>query len=185
MENPHSTKLTYEDYCLLPDDGKRHEVIDGEHFMTPAPKSTHQQVSMNLTVSLGIFLRQHRLGQIFAAPYDVVPSDVDVVQPDLVFVSTAKSSMITEANIQGIPDFVIEILSEGTRKTVESIKRKLYERFGVSEYWIVDAELEIVKVYRLLGHRYQRMAELTREANYILTPPLLPGLQLALAELFA
>ena len=111
MKHPRSTKLTYEGYCLLPDDAKRHEIIDGEHFMTPASKSKHQQVSVNLTAALVTFVHQHRLGRVFPALYDVVLSHVDVVQPDLVFVSTEKSAIITEANVQGAPDFVVEILS--------------------------------------------------------------------------
>src|SRR3712207_1885760 len=101
MEDPHSLKLTYEDYCLLSDDGKRHELIDGEHYMTPAPKSKHQQVSVNLTVALGAFMKKHRPGRLFEAPYNVVLSDIDVVEPDLLFVSAARVSIITEANVQG------------------------------------------------------------------------------------
>ena len=185
MPTPNSqTKFTYEDYLIFPDDGKRHELIDGDHYVTPAPKTKHQRVSSNLLRILGSFVYDRRLGQVFAAPTDVVLSDLDVVQPDVIFISSARASVVTENNIQGPPDLVIEILSETTRRTDEVIKRKQYERFGVSEYWIVDPELETVKVYRLTGQGYQRTAELAKESGDTLSTPLLPNLQLPLAAIF-
>ena len=178
------TKFTYEDYLLFPDDGRRHELIDGEHFMTPAPTFKHQRVSSKLHKLLSVFVDERQLGFVLAAPFDVVLSDLDVVQPDLLFISTARSSLITEKNIHGAPDLVIEILSESTRKTDEIIKRKQYERFGVSEYWIVDPELETVKIYRLSNQGYARAAELSKEAADTLSTPLLPGLQIPLTAIF-
>ncbi|MGH7230870.1 MAG: Uma2 family endonuclease, partial [Nitrospiraceae bacterium] len=111
-------------------------------------------------------------------------SDVDVVEPDLLYISTARASINSEANIHGAPDLVIEILSEGTRKTDETVKRRLYERHGVKEYWIVDPLLETIKVYRVTEGRYARAAELTREGNDTLTTPLLPELTILLEETF-
>ena len=179
-----STKFTYEDYLLFPDDGKRHELIDGDHYITPAPSTKHQRVSGNLFAMIWQFLKEHPIGRVFDALCDVVLSDLDVVEPDLLFISAARASMITEKNIQGAPDLVIEILSESTRKTDEVIKRKLYERYGVREYWIVDPELETVKVYRMTDAGYRRIAELSREANDSLNTPLLPKLSVSLNELF-
>src|SRR2546425_684946 len=179
-----SIKLTYEDYLHFPDDGKRHELIDGEHYVTPSPKTKHQQVSANLVFLLHQHVRATRAGQVFAARLDVLLSETDVVEPDLLFVSGARSAIITEANIQGAPDLVVEILSESTRKTDEIIKRKLYERFGVTEYWVVDPELETVKVYQLSDRRYVRAAELSTEAGDTLSTPLLPELRIPLAEIF-
>lgn len=183
--HPHHVKFTYEDYLLFPEDGKRHELIDGEHFMTPAPSTKHQRVSRKLLIALGNFLKNHPVGEVFDAPSDVVLSDLDVVQPDLLFISSARASIITEKNIQGAPDLVIEILSETSRKTDETIKRKLYEKYGVPEYWIVDPELETVKVYRMTGASYTRSAELSRETNDILSTPLLAAFSLPLSEIFA
>jgi Uma2 family endonuclease len=180
----HKVKFTYEDYLLFPDDGKRHELIDGEHYVTPAPKTKHQKISVNLTTAIATFLKHQKIGEIFAAPCDVVLSDLDVVEPDLLFVSSARASIITEKNIQGAPDLVVEILSDGTRKTDEIIKRKLYEGHGIPEYWIVDPELETVKIYRIVGQGYHRVAELSREVNDTLATPLLPGLQINLSEIF-
>ena len=165
-------KFTYEDYLLFPDDGKRHELIDGEHYMTPAPSTKHQRISRKVLGALENYLKDHRLGEVFYAPCDVVLSDVDVVQPDLLFISAPHSSIITEKNIQGTPDLIVEILSDATRKTDEVIKRKLYERHRVQEYWIVDPELETVKVYRLGDQGYIRSAELYREAVDTLSTPL-------------
>jgi len=145
---PH-VKLTVEDYMLFPDDGKRHEIIDGEHYMTPAPTTKHQRISLEISATLHAFVSQHKLGEVFAAPCDVILSAVDVVQPDVLFISAARGSIITDANIQGAPDLVVEILSAGTRKTDEIVKRKRYEHFGVKEYWVVDPELESIKVYRM------------------------------------
>ncbi len=179
----HSVKFTYEDYLLFPEDGKRHELIDGEHFMTPSPSTKHQRILGNLFLAFRTFLKEHKIGEIFVAPCDVVLSDLDVVEPDLLFVSSGRSSIITEKNIQGPPDLVVEILSETTRKTDEIIKRKLYEHHGVSEYWIVDPELETVKVYRMGDEGYARTGEYSKENTDTLTTPLLPGLQIPLSEI--
>jgi len=177
-------KFTYDDYLLFPDDGKRHELIDGEHHMTPSPSERHQRISLTIAHRIATHLDQHPTGRFYTAPFDVVLSTTDVVQPDLLFVSSARSSILTAQNVQGAPDLVVEILSEATRKTDEIIKRKLYERFGVPEYWIVDPELEIIKVYRITGQGYRRVAELSREADDALATPLLPDLSLPLSKIF-
>lgn len=177
--------LTYEDYVLFPEDGKRHEIIDGDHYVTPAPNVKHQRVSFNLSKLFAVYLDKTRVGLALSAPCDVVLSDRDVVQPDLLFVSKARAAIVTEKNIQGPPDLVVEIVSETTRKTDEVLKRHLYERHGVQEYWIVDPEIEAVKVYRTTENGYVRAADLTREAGESIASPLLPGLDVPLAELFA
>jgi Uma2 family endonuclease len=179
-----SVRFTYEDFLLFPEDRKRHEIIDGDHYVTPSPNTRHQSVSFKLSAAFAAFLKTHRLGKAFAAPFDVVLSDEDIVEPDLLFVSAARSAIITDKNIQGPPDLVVEILSETSRKTDEIIKRKLYERHGVAEYWIVDPELETIKVYRMTDHGYVRTAELSREADDRLATPLLPDFAVSLAELF-
>jgi Uma2 family endonuclease len=176
--------FTYEDYLLFPDDGRRHELIGGEHFMTPAPDTKHQIISSNLHRLISHFVHQKRLGRLFSARSDVVLSDTDVVQPDLLFVSAARAHIISEKNIQGVPDLVVEIISETTRRTDEIVKRKVYEGNGVAEYWIVDPALETVKVYRMTDEGYVRAAELSREAGDTLTTPLLPEFRITLAEVF-
>ena len=178
------TKLTYADYLLFPEDGKRHELMDGEHYMTPAPNTRHQRISSNLHRMIAPHVHAGRLGLLLAAPTDVVLSDVDVVQPDLIFVTASRVPTIQEKAIHGAPDLLIEILSETTRKIDERLKRNLYERHGVSEYWLVDPEVETIKVYRLTQSRYICSSELAKKSNGILSTPLLPGLELRLSDIF-
>jgi Uma2 family endonuclease len=179
-----STHLTYDDYVEFPDDGKRHEIIEGDHYMTPAPRTKHQSVSVNLSSVMAPFARRHKLGKVLTAPCDVILSDENVVQPDLLFVSRARAGIVTDLNIQGAPDLLVEILSESSRKKDEVIKRKLYERFGVQEYWIVDPELETVKIFKLAQEKYGRPVELSKENNDVLTSELLPGFKLPVSEIF-
>jgi Uma2 family endonuclease len=177
-------KLTYDDFVLFPDDGKRHELIDGEHYVTPSPSTRHQRIVMNLSGLIWNFLRQNRLGQVFGAPFDVVFSDFDVVEPDLLFVSHARRDVLTTQNVQGAPDLVVEVGSPGTRRRDERTKHLLYERFGVSEYWVVDPDIDLVKVYRLVEGRYTRTSELTLAEGDVLTTPRLPGLDIPLSDVF-
>ena len=178
-------KLTYDDFLLFPDDGQRHELIDGEHYVTPSPASKHQRIVWNLNGLLYIYLRDHPVGKAFGAPLDVVFSHFDVVEPDLLFIAAERASrVLTEKNVQGAPDLVVEIGSPSTRKRDETIKRRLYERFGVTEYWVIDPELDAIKIYRRAGDRYERAAELTLEAGDTLTSPLLPDLSLPLSAIF-
>jgi len=178
-------KFTYEDFLLFPEDGRRHELLDGDHVVSPSPVFKHQDILANLMVILRIFLKQTRSGKVVCAPMDVVFSDTDVVEPDIIYVSAARTEIITEKNIQGPPDLIVEILSASSRKTDEIIKRKLYERCGVPEYWIVDPDLETVKVYRFVEGRYARVAELSNEiADTVLTSPQFSGLSIPLNEIF-
>ncbi len=179
-------KLTYEDLVALPDDGMRHELIDGEHYVTPAPTWTHQIIAGNLYLLIGNYVRERRVGVVVLAPFDVVFSRYDVVEPDLVYFSTARfKEVVGEKNAQGAPDLAIEILSPSTRRRDETIKRRLYERTAVPEYWVVDPKLEAVKVHRLVEGKYQKAAELSLEDEAVLTTPLLPDLSLPLREIFA
>ena len=180
-----SVKFTYEDFLNFPNDGKRHEIIEGEHYVTPSPNTKHQTVSLNLTLLLGTYLKHHPIGRVFAAPFDVIFSDLDIVEPDLLYISRERAGILTDKHVRGSPDLVVEIASPGTRKTDEVTKRKLYERFDVREYWVVDPELDAIKVYRRDDGIFARAAELTAEAGDILTTPLLPEFSVSLADLFA
>jgi Uma2 family endonuclease len=177
-------KLTYDDFAHFPDDGKRHELIDGEHFVTPSPTTKHQKIVGNLFGFIWSFLKTHDAGELFGSPLDVVFSDFDVVEPDVLFIRNERRGMLTDKNVQGAPDLVVEVGSPATRRRDEQTKLHLYERFGVSEYWIVDPDLDVIKVYRHVEGRYQRAAELTLSARDVLTTPLLPGLELPLEEIF-
>jgi Uma2 family endonuclease len=180
-----SVRFTYEDFLHFPDDGKRHEIIDGEHFVTPSPNTKHQAVSMNLTRAFILYLEHHHLGRLFAAPFDVRFSDLDVVEPDLLYISRERSGILTEKHVHGAPDLVVEIVSPGTRKTDEVTKRKLYARFDVREYWVVDPERDAISVYRHADGAFTRAAELSAERGDALTTPLLPEFSVSLADIFS
>ena len=144
-------KLTYEDLVALPDDGMRHELIDGEHFVTPSPALPHQLILGNLHLLIATYVREQRIGVVMLAPFDIVFSRYDVVVPDLIYFTTARfKEVVGDKNAQGPPNLAIEILSPSTRRRDETIKRRLYERTGVAEYWVVDPKLETVKVHRLV-----------------------------------
>jgi Uma2 family endonuclease len=173
-----STKLTYEDYLLLPDDGRRHEIIDGEHYVNPAPNLRHQAVSIRLASALFSFVREQGLGHVFSAPCDVLLTADVIIQPDIIYVSGANARLLTEPNIKGVPDLLIEILSSD-RDYDRKKKYRLYERTGVSEYWIVDPFEDAVEIYRHDGGKFVRA-----DIADTLTSPLLPGFTVLVRELF-
>ena len=178
-------KLTYEDFLLFPDDGQRHELIDGEHYVTPSPNTKHQRVSGNLHLLIGSWLEIHQVGRVFYAPYDVVFSNFDVVEPDLLYLSNERmAEVVTPQHVRGAPEIVIEISSPGTRKRDETIKKRLYQRSGVLEYWVVDPELDVVRLYRRREEGFARAVELSSEADDTLTTNLLPGLEMPLRRIF-
>ena len=179
------TKLTYNDFVLFPDDGMRHELIDGEHYVTPSPNRKHQEIVGRLYLLIGSWLQRQAIGRLYLAPFDVVMSPFDVVEPDLLYMSNERAAhILTDANVQGVPELVIEIGSPPTRKRDETIKRRLYERNGVSEYWVVDPELDVVRVYRAGENGFGKPAEWSLEAGDVLTTPLLTGLELPLSRIF-
>ena len=178
---PVDIRLTYDDLCLLPNDGKRYEIIEGELFVTPSPISLHQRVVTQLTVELGSFLKRHRLGEVFVSPFDVVFSRYDVVEPDVLFISKARSTVLTPKNVQGAPDLVIEVLSKSTRDVDRTIKLKLYARYGVEEYWVIDPGVPAAQIYRRGKSGLERVRALKHRD--LLSSPLLPGFSLKLAEL--
>lgn len=178
-------KLTYRDYLLFPEDGRRHEIIEGEHFVGPAPHLRHQTILLNLAVLLRNFLRPRRMGQVWVAPIDLVLSEIDVVQPDLVYVSAPRSEALTGSHLPEPPDLVVEVLSPSTRRTDAVSKRRLYEKHGIQEYWMVDPESDSVEVYRLRDGAYQMMERLSLEdEGATLSSPLFPDWTIELGELF-
>ena len=176
-------KLTYEDYRATPAD-TRYELLDGELIMVAAPNLEHQRVSAEIYAQLRQFIKGRALGTLLYAPCDVVLSDTDVVQPDLLFVSRKREHLLTGGeNVQGAPDLVIEILSPGTAHQDRGEKRALYGKHGVTEYWLVDPMAETVSVHRqragvlVLGHTFGR--------EQTLRSALLAGLELRLDDVFS
>jgi Uma2 family endonuclease len=179
-------KLTYDDFLLFPDDGKRHELIDGEHYVTPSPNPQHQRILGKLYLAIGNYLNEHPIGEVFFAPLDVVLSNVDVVEPDLLYLSRERAvNVLVPEHVRGVPELVVEVASKGTRKRDETIKRDLYQRAGVTEYWIIDPKTEMVRVYRNTADGFERPRELRRETGERLTTALLPGLEISVERLFS
>ena len=172
---------TYADYLETPDD-VRYELIEGELIMAPAPIPRHQLILGYFVMFLAPFVRNNELGWIFPAPIDVHLSDTNLLQPDILFVSNERERIIGETNIQGAPDLVIEIASTRTQEHDRTVKRVLYERFGVLEYWMVDHVEEAVEVLRLENGKFVSVGVYGRMDT--LTTPLLPGLVIDLNEIF-
>jgi Uma2 family endonuclease len=179
-------RLTYDDLAAMPDDGLRHEIIDGVHYVTPSPNLRHQELLGRLHLEIGLWLRVHPdRGRVFLAPLDVLFGRHDVVEPDLLFVAADQQEVLTPANVQGAPALVVEVLSPGTRKRDEGIKRQLFERSGVREYWMIDPDAHCITVYqRSAAGDFAEPTKLTAAEADTLATPLLPDFQLALQGYF-
>lgn len=177
---PGKIRLTVEDYMVLPDDGKRYQILDGELDVTPAPTTAHQTISKRLQRLLLHYAEGLGLGEVYYAPVDVVLDSSTVVQPDLIYISKEKSRILTDLNVQGPPDLVVEILSESSARTDRVVKARLYARFGVDHYWIVDPEARSVEEYVREGDGYRLVGKRAEK----LRPTLFPGLEIEVKELF-
>lgn len=171
-------KLRYEHYVCYPDDGMRHEIIDGVHFMNPAPSTYHQDVSRRIQFQLYESIEQTDRGKVYNAPVDVQLSEFDIMQPDLVVVLTG-NRIITPSKINGTPDLIIEILSRSTRENDLTLKRQRYEQAGVPEYWVVDPEEHSVGQLVLSDGKY-----VSREHNEIVRLTILDGVSVNFADVW-
>jgi Uma2 family endonuclease len=175
-------RFNYRDYLQLPED-KRYEILEGELYVVPAPNIRHQRISKRIQIALIRQAEEKGLGEVLNAPCDVVFSEENVVQPDILFVSRERMAIIGEANVPGAPDLVVEILSPGTRGKDLATKRKIYARFGVQEYWIVDPEANRIEVLTWKGSGYI-IAGVYQDSEF-LSSPILPELDLPLSTIFA
>ena len=174
-------KFNYQDYLHLPED-KRYELIEGDLYMVPSPNINHQSILRDLGTLLLDHVRRNNLGVVLYAPCDVVLSDEDVVQPDILFVSKGRRSIIKEQCIKGAPDLVIEILSPSTAERDLSIKKKLYFKFGVKEYWIVDVEAKNVEVMIMGDDNFETFRVFSEGSS--LKSPLLKDLNIDVRDIF-
>ena len=175
-------KLRYADLASLPDDGRRHELYEGELVVTPSHETPHQVLLRNLCVPLYLFVKQHGLGTVLFAPLDVIFTDDTVLEPDLLFISRARLAQLGRRGMEAAPDLVVEILSPSTARRDLTRKRALYAKHRVPEYWIVDPDDETLDRYQLSGDEFVLQAHLGRTDT--LTSPLFPGFSLALEEIF-
>ena len=176
-------RLSYAEYAGLPETGKRYELHEGRLTVVPSPSSKHQIVLGNLFERLHAYVRVHRLGRVFAAPIDLILTQENVCQPDLLFLRKENSQFITDRGVEGPPDLVVEILSEGTEARDRREKFQLYFLFGVPEYWIIDAEGKSLEMYRRTSDRYELVR--TFQPLDTLDSPRFPGLVLRIEDLWA
>ncbi|MCY4653319.1 MAG: Uma2 family endonuclease [Dehalococcoidia bacterium] len=141
-------KYTYEDYLNTPE-GERYELIDGELILVASPNEEHQFASIRLGSRMYFYVDEGELGWVFQAPFDIVFSDTEVVQPDIMFISKEREHIRTGANVRGAPDLVVEILSPSSLRRDWGYKRELYAKYGVKEYWIADPVHKMVSVMLL------------------------------------
>jgi len=174
-------KFTYQDYLLLPED-KRYEIIEGELFMVPAPIPYHQDIFRSLFRVLTDYAQSKNLGKVYSAPIDVVLSNENIVQPDILFISKERLSIIGQKNIQGAPDLVIEILSPRTAEKDKILKRKLYAKFGVKEFWLVDGKKKEIEVLTLQREGFKKIGTYTGEG--ILVSPRWQDIRIPINEVF-
>ncbi len=180
--NPEPIRLTYADYCALPEDGRRYEILDGDLDMSPAPLTTPQRVSRNLSNVLVDEVHAKGLGEILTAPYDVVLGEHCVVQPDIIFVANENARIITPKNIQGSPDLLIEVLSPTSIERDTRDKRNIYARCGVKHYWMVDPAARTVTELALVEKAYAVVKVTGGQEAF--RPALFPGLDVPPSELW-
>jgi Uma2 family endonuclease len=174
--------LTYEDYVLLPNDGKRYEILEGELAVTPAPSTKHQIASANIFKLVTRHIDDKGLGTLLYAPVDLILESNSVLQPDLLFVSKARQNIITDRAVEGAPDLVIEILSPTTSRTDRVTKAQIYARNAVPAYWIVDPEQKTVEVYLL--HMDSFRLAVTLQGETPLPVPPFTDLKFAAKDIF-
>ena len=182
VEIPKEKVWTYEDYLRLEDD-KRYEVINGRLVEMPAPTPLHQDVSGNLEFIMRMFVREKKLGKVYDAPIDVVLGDRYVLQPDIVFISKERLGIIGEKAIMGPPDLVVEIISPATVRRDTVVKKGIYEKFGVREYWIVYPGERAVEVWVLNDEGKYDLFNVA-EGEGKIKSKVLEGLEVGLKEVF-
>jgi Uma2 family endonuclease len=176
-------KFTYEEYRALPETGPRYQLVDGELIMSPAPTPWHQRILLRLLRALAEHVERYGAGEVLCAPVDVILSDEDVYQPDIIFVSSARKAIIANDGIRGVPDLCVEVLSPSTRDLDLKTKRRAYARYELPELWIVDPDANTLLLFRLQEDPDNAVAVLT--ARDTLTTPMLPGFAMKLDKVFA
>lgn len=158
MAAPKYEGMTWAEYSLLPDDGKRYEVLEGVLTVAPAPNFRHQDIVWRLGPMLRAFVEAHDLGIVVGAPIDVMLALDTIVQPDIIFIAKEHVPIIDD-RIHGAPDLCIEVLSPSTALNDRYAKKEIYSRHGVREYWIVDGSRQTVSIYALLDRAYGEPTE--------------------------
>jgi Uma2 family endonuclease len=175
-------RLTYEDLQYTPDDGKRYELIDGEVFVSAMPRVKHQRVTQNIYRFL-YRAEEAGFGAAFGVGVDTVFDQYNVTVPDCLFISHDRLDIITEANVSGAPDLIVEVLSPSTQHRDKGLKLQLYEHAGTRYYWIVDVNELVLYPYERGEPNFRALPPLY--PGEILSCPLFPGISIDVAELFS
>jgi len=173
--------LTYADYLKI-DDGQRYELLEGELALTPSPGFSHQYMAANIEALLRAYVEKNDLGLVLFAPFDVVPADDVVLQPDVLYLSRERFPLLTENCLKGMPDLVAEVLSPTSGRRDRLRKSRLYLRYGVREYWVADPVAETVEVFSA-GEKGWLLAGVYGPEDS-LASPLLPGFNAPGTEIF-
>jgi Uma2 family endonuclease len=177
--------LTVADLELMPDDLNRYELMEGEIFVSPPPGLTHQRALGNLLTILNIYLARNRIGEVFTTP-GVTLDQFNSVIPDITYLSHERMEKIASGeHITGAPELMIEFVSPGSKNARRDrvLKRQVYGRHGVQEYWIVDPRKRRIEVYQLREHALELLTTLFETDE--ITSPLLPGLNIPLIKIFS
>jgi len=175
--------ITRHDYAEMPEGPPYYQVIEGELVMWPGPDTSHQSAAGSIYWLIRQFLEKHPVGYVFVAPLDVFLTEVNVYQPDVIFISKKRRSIIKKRGIEGAPELVVEVLSPGTARLDKGSKRKVYARTGVRELWLVEPAAKLIHVYYLF--RDAELPVATYDEQAVFKSPLLPGLRIKAASIFA
>lgn len=182
--------LTIADLEAIPEDGNCYELIEGELFVSRAPSLKHQDIVLNIGYAFKKYLAQYPIGKIWPGP-GVIFSNISGVIPDLVYLSNeSRAEIALGERVEGAPDLIIEILSPGSEneRRDRQVKRQLYSKFQVKEYWIIDPEAHTIEIFRAKEKTGKRKLSATpvatlRSAEKI-TSPLLPDFHCLVQEFF-
>lgn len=180
---PQPKLLTYDDYVkLTPPDSGNYELLNGQIYFMASPKPSHQRISSRLNVFLGNFIILNNLGELFAAPMDVVFTEHDTFQPDLLFITKERLNIIGENKIEGSPNLVVEILSPSNDSSEMSYKKHIYEITGVQEYWLINVEKQTLKLYKQVDNELRWQRDIQK--NDVLQSETIKGFELELSKIF-
>jgi Uma2 family endonuclease len=160
----HPPRTLLEVFKMLPE-GTRAELIDNSLYMSPAPTVNHQDITGTLFSSILVFARKKQIGKVFISPIDVFLTKSNVFQPDIIFIANPNLSILKEDGIYGAPDFIIEILSDGTKNLDLTKKKDAYEKSGVKEYWVVDPESHEAIGFHLMKGKYEEFKRDYKKLN--------------------
>jgi Uma2 family endonuclease len=174
-------RVSYADLERWPEDGRRYELYDGEVYVVPSPLPLHQIAAARLHLALNEYVREHG-GMVLFAPLDIVLTEYDVVQPDLLLFTRERRHLVNPRTVTRVqPDLAIEILSPSTASNDRGRKMRLLARHGVREFWLVDPDAVTIEVYTLTGNQFVLAGAWSRAER--MQSPLLPELSLAPADL--